>query len=568
MATTASGEFHGFSYLHHHHHHHSSEQYYRHEHYHHHFHHPTFDNNYPSVGYSDRHGQVTPPPDVQSLQVFKDCNGQQGLHPGSAEKEKRGDESRGRSPNFLPPIGDALLRRDNASELKKVQAQGEDNQCSAANESCSSFVQEDKRPDIADLEDLSANSVSSASKEKGGDKSSDGPGDFSVKTESEQAEMMYPFTRNFNPFTSTNSRNSPENDIGGLMPVESSGSVEAFFRSETSLSTTTAQPVDSVATPAASGNDGPSYATLTPLQPLPPLATVADKYIPANTNNYATLMQQDKNDYSKMGGMGHSLPPLSNRMLLNGLAAQSRGGMQSQAALDAVNQAAAAAAVGLTHYNKILPSNIIQPPQSSNHYDPPMFRIDQCNDATAPIQSGPVFPPHPAAAFTHQYPSTIHDFAPNVPVNSPPDRRNLRSGSGPCSLDPPKPRSGAQDRSPASGGGSNSSRVQQMEEVNTKEVASKITQELKRYSIPQAIFAQRVLCRSQGTLSDLLRNPKPWSKLKSGRETFRRMWKWLQEPEFQRMSSLRLAGECKFQNTFYFCFVHVSVLFGEMSRAL
>ncbi|XP_041877487.1 one cut domain family member 2 [Corvus kubaryi] len=70
------------------------------------------------------------------------------------------------------------------------------------------------------------------------------------------------------------------------------------------------------------------------------------------------------------------------------------------------------------------------------------------------------------------------------------------------------------------------------------------TAELKRYSIPQAIFAQRVLCRSQGTLSDLLRNPKPWSKLKSGRETFRRMWKWLQEPEFQRMSALRLAA-CK-----------------------
>ena len=82
-----------------------------------------------------------------------------------------------------------------------------------------------------------------------------------------------------------------------------------------------------------------------------------------------------------------------------------------------------------------------------------------------------------------------------------------------------------------------------MEEINTKEVAQRITTELKRYSIPQAIFAQRVLCRSQGTLSDLLRNPKPWSKLKSGRETFRRMWKWLQEPEFQRMSALRLAGE-------------------------
>lgn len=82
----------------------------------------------------------------------------------------------------------------------------------------------------------------------------------------------------------------------------------------------------------------------------------------------------------------------------------------------------------------------------------------------------------------------------------------------------------------------------QMEELNTKELAHRISSELKRYSIPQAVFAQRVLCRSQGTLSDLLRNPKPWSKLKSGRETFRRMFKWLQEPEAQRMNSLRLAG--------------------------
>lgn len=81
-----------------------------------------------------------------------------------------------------------------------------------------------------------------------------------------------------------------------------------------------------------------------------------------------------------------------------------------------------------------------------------------------------------------------------------------------------------------------------VEEINTKELAQRISAELKRYSIPQAIFAQRVLCRSQGTLSDLLRNPKPWSKLKSGRETFRRMFKWLQEPEFQRMSALRMAG--------------------------
>lgn len=90
---------------------------------------------------------------------------------------------------------------------------------------------------------------------------------------------------------------------------------------------------------------------------------------------------------------------------------------------------------------------------------------------------------------------------------------------------------------------STASSTDEAEEINTKELAQRISAELKRYSIPQAIFAQRVLCRSQGTLSDLLRNPKPWSKLKSGRETFRRMYKWLEEPEFQRMSALRLAGK-------------------------
>ncbi|KAI8036491.1 homeobox protein onecut [Drosophila gunungcola] len=94
----------------------------------------------------------------------------------------------------------------------------------------------------------------------------------------------------------------------------------------------------------------------------------------------------------------------------------------------------------------------------------------------------------------------------------------------------------------AGGGSGRGGSTGDMEEINTKDLAQRISAELKRYSIPQAIFAQRVLCRSQGTLSDLLRNPKPWSKLKSGRETFRRMHKWLQEPEFQRMSALRMAA--------------------------
>ncbi|VDN33951.1 unnamed protein product [Gongylonema pulchrum] len=39
-----------------------------------------------------------------------------------------------------------------------------------------------------------------------------------------------------------------------------------------------------------------------------------------------------------------------------------------------------------------------------------------------------------------------------------------------------------------------------LEELNTKELAQRISAELKRYSIPQAIFAQRVLCRFLPTL--------------------------------------------------------------------
>jgi len=101
--------------------------------------------------------------------------------------------------------------------------------------------------------------------------------------------------------------------------------------------------------------------------------------------------------------------------------------------------------------------------------------------------------------------------------------------------------SSVSNSSPSNGG--NEGGRNELEEINTKELAARISAELKRCQIPQSIFAQRVLCRSQGTLSDLLRNPKPWSKLKSGRETFRRMSKWLQEPEFQRISALSITGE-------------------------
>ncbi|KAL7073074.1 hypothetical protein ACQ4LE_007999 [Meloidogyne hapla] len=74
--------------------------------------------------------------------------------------------------------------------------------------------------------------------------------------------------------------------------------------------------------------------------------------------------------------------------------------------------------------------------------------------------------------------------------------------------------------------------------IDTKDLCKRVAYELKQHSIPQAIFAERILCRSQGTLSDLLRNPKPWNRLKSGRETFKRMYNWLQQPLNIRLSIL------------------------------
>ncbi|CAB1334355.1 unnamed protein product [Coregonus sp. 'balchen'] len=119
-----------------------------------------------------------------------------------------------------------------------------------------------------------------------------------------------------------------------------------------------------------------------------------------------------------------------------------------------------------------------------------------------------------------------------------PSQQSSKAGELPHSSSSSPSSEGMLPSSQGSGGGGAG------EEIDTRDVAQRIITELKRYSIPQAIFAERVLCRSQGTLSDLLRNPKPWGKLKSGRETFKRMSRWLQEPEFQRMASLRLEA-CK-----------------------
>ncbi|KAK5601584.1 One cut domain member 2 [Crenichthys baileyi] len=262
-----------------------------------------------------------------------------------------------------------------------------------------------------------------------------------------------------------------------------------------------------------------TYTTLTPLQHLPPISTVSEKFhhphphahhhpahqrlAAGNVSGSFTLMRDDRSlasmsnlygHYPKdMSGMGQPLSPLSNGLgSLHG----------SQQTLSAYGPGA-----HLSN-DKML---------SSGGFESHAAMLSRGEEHLARGLGG-----HGAGLMTslngihhHSHP---HSQA-NGSMLSDRDRQTVVGGG--------------------QGAGSG-----QVEEINTKEVAQRITAELKRYSIPQAIFAQRILCRSQGTLSDLLRNPKPWSKLKSGRETFRRMWKWLQEPEFQRMSALRLAA-CK-----------------------
>ncbi|KAG7526086.1 hepatocyte nuclear factor 6-like [Solea senegalensis] len=274
-----------------------------------------------------------------------------------------------------------------------------------------------------------------------------------------------------------------------------------------------------------------TYTTLTPLQHLPPISTVSDKFHHPHSHHHAaaahqrlsagnvsgsfTLMRDDHRGLASMGnlyshypkemsvsGMGHgSLSPLSSGL----------GSLHnSQQPLSAYGPSA--------HLSN--DAKMLSPVSGFESHASMLSRSDQEHLVRSLGGHG-----HGMISNLngmHHHPHThLHSQA-----------------NGAVML-------GERERHGHAGGGHGvaGSNIQ-AEEINTKEVAQRITAELKRYSIPQAIFAQRILSRSQGTLSDLLRNPKPWSKLKSGRETFRRMWKWLQEPEFQRMSALRLAA-CK-----------------------
>jgi len=288
------------------------------------------------------------------------------------------------------------------------------------------------------------------------------------------------------------------------------------FRSQ--MGDLTYQTLNGRMSPSYSPNN---YATLTPLQPLPPISTVSDKFQQIQQSNNFQLMNVNNlngltgmenvmnlNAYS-YDKMMNTMTPVSLPLMtgnINGYSNQSIGVGSYYNVNVSVGQNGLPSpkcemkpVMSPTHSYEPYPRSLTTTP--SRGHSP--MKIKQC-DSPIPMMQG----------------SNGMHLSPTGMDNSP---HSLHSGSSP------------QHQGMEQNG-------KEIEEINTKELAQRISSELKRYSIPQAVFAQRVLCRSQGTLSDLLRNPKPWSKLKSGRETFRRMWKWLQEPEFQRMSALRLAA--------------------------
>lgn len=302
-----------------------------------------------------------------------------------------------------------------------------------------------------------------------------------------------------------------------------------------------------------------SYATLTPLQPLPPISTMSEKFAYGHASNVTGSFTVMQNNGLAMGlGLGvnvntaYTMPnmgmtPPHNYSSPNMVMQQQPSPISPQSAYSQNGLPSPQKSMSPPSYDspygtqRELVGRSLQSPQLS----PPSASLNSPGGTLVTSFSGATLN---GLTLQHHTPTLVQISAPQRECSPSPPVLSLQQ---PPNQQPQQQMQQQQQNQPmqqisSKGGTPNTLSVTtittDVEEINTKELAQRISAELKRYSIPQAIFAQRVLCRSQGTLSDLLRNPKPWSKLKSGRETFRRMWKWLQEPEFQRMSALRLAG--------------------------
>ena len=305
-----------------------------------------------------------------------------------------------------------------------------------------------------------------------------------------------------------------------------------------------------------------TYATLTPLRPLPPIATVAEKFTRvggSDSMSYA-LMQNNNASLSRTssyeGNMEYSAYKFSKDYEMENNVMEST--------FEEREQAARSELLRNDERDFSHEQNLSNSYSSYNQCSTSPIKSEQARDSLVRDNSTIMSPYESYAnnlisvslsqknlesvalmqqALLQEVASSLQPLGQTYHTMREPDQHqqhNLLMAASQCHVrlspthDQPSSSTDMQDSQ------------QELDEINTREVALKISNELKKYSIPQAVFAQRVLGRSQGTLSDLLRNPKPWSKLKSGRETFRRMWNWMKEPEYQRMSQLRMSGQFLF----------------------
>lgn len=71
-----------------------------------------------------------------------------------------------------------------------------------------------------------------------------------------------------------------------------------------------------------------------------------------------------------------------------------------------------------------------------------------------------------------------------------------------------------------------------LEPLDTTYVSNVVRKILAQHNIGQRVFAKFILSLSQGTVSELLSKPKPWSKLtEKGKESYRKMWTWANSEE-------------------------------------
>ncbi|CAI2330131.1 unnamed protein product [Caenorhabditis sp. 36 PRJEB53466] len=77
------------------------------------------------------------------------------------------------------------------------------------------------------------------------------------------------------------------------------------------------------------------------------------------------------------------------------------------------------------------------------------------------------------------------------------------------------------------------------EEIDTEKLSEFLLAEMHALAISQNNFAAKVLGKSQGTFSELVKRPKKWCQIKNtGRETYKKMFDWLCLGHEERMQAL------------------------------